>query len=152
MAEQLSLNYEKIRWTYDRAESAEDSFDFTTRDADEAHIGLLLPAVQMAEAAPEPVDDFSGAGNEDAMQGHTLVELLENPGRSRVDDHDDWIDILAIDWGSHKPGSSAIELEKVLVTNIQPLLDDGGRSAGLRSDGELVQAVSDADMGGDFIL
>ena len=85
MTEQISLNYEKIVWSYDRAESAEDSFDFTTRDVDEAHIGLLLPAVQMAETAPEPVDDFTGGGKDAAMQGHTLVELLEVRGPSRVD-------------------------------------------------------------------
>ena len=86
MTEQISLNYEKVRWTYDRAERAEDSFDFTTRNESEAHIGLLLPAVQMAETAPEPVDDFTGGGKEDAMQGHTLVELLETRGTSRVVD------------------------------------------------------------------
>ena len=136
MTEQISLNYEKIVWTYEELDRAsEDSFDFTTRDEDGAHIGLLLPAVQMAETDPEAVDDFTGAGEDDATQGYTLVELLEVRGRSRVDDadHDKWIDVLSIDWGAHKPGA-----------------DTGG--AGLRSDGELVQAVSDAEMGGDFIL
>ena len=86
MTEEITLNYGKIEWTYNELDRAsEDSFDFTTRDVDEAHIGLLVPAVQMAETALEPVDDFTGGGKEDAMQGHTLVELLEVRGPSRVD-------------------------------------------------------------------
>ena len=155
MAEQVSLNYAKVDWSYQpQSSSSEDSFDFTTRDESEAHIGLLLPAVQTAEPTPEPAGDFTGDGKDDAMQGHTLIELLEDPGVHRVDDdHDDWIDILAIDWGSSQPGASAYELKDVMITSYDTHgAVEGGRSAGLRSDGELVQAVSDADMGGDFIL
>lgn len=125
MAEEVTLNYAKVEWTYNELDrSSEDSFDFT------------------------------GVGEDDAMQGHTLVELLEDPGTRRVDgDHDNWIDILAIDWGSSEPGASAYELKDVMITSYDTHgAVEGERSAGLRSDGELVQAVSDADMSGDFIL
>ncbi len=71
-------------------------------------------------------------------------------------DHDKWIDVLAIDWGVSTPGASAYEydLKGVMVTSYdtRDAADGGDTQGGLRSDGDLAQSVSDADMGGDFIL
>ena len=87
MTEHISLNYEKIVWTYEKLNRAgEDSFDFTAGDDGETQIALLLPAVQKVETHSKPADVFTGAGQDDAMQGHTLVELLEIRGPIRVDD------------------------------------------------------------------
>ncbi len=187
--ETLTLNYEKIEWTYSKSDGAEDSFDFTgERDEDET-AGLLLPAVQTVREGstlpPDEVDpkdsfDFTAAqeDGESALLLPAVQQVREAARRSDADDggvlmqdgavifikdtveageaayeykldgvmitnhgvngaadadHDKWIDVLSTDWGTHKPSAS-----------------DSG--AGLRSDGELVQAVSEADMGGDFIL
>lgn len=82
----------------------DDSFDFTAKeDADPVLIGLLLPAVQKAESADAPIDDFNDQGGDDGQTGFTLVELLEIRGsRTQDDGHDDWIDILSMDQGINR--------------------------------------------------
>ncbi len=82
------------------AKDSADSFDFKASTEKKAHIGLLLPAVQTVDMAREPMDDFTGVAEAEVMQGHTLVELLEVRGRSRVDDGGgEWTDILTSDDG-----------------------------------------------------
>ena len=147
--ETLSLNYEKVRWTYSEKDAATDSFDFRAAE-DGGKAGLLLPAVQMVVEgdSPDAPDGAAAMGDgaviliKDSVDaGETAYEVKlddllitsYNPSGSAGDDDDKWIDILTINEGRHQPTAK-------------------GESAGLRSDGELVQAVSDADMGGDFIL
>ncbi len=146
--ETLSLNYEKVEWTYDKSGSAEDSFDFTgERDQDET-AGLLLPAVQEVrepsslppDEEDQAIDSFEfGPASDDGETAYeyklkdVMISSYDVNGASDSG-HDKWIDILSTDWGTSKPGAGKVV------------------EAGLRSDGELVQAVSDADMGGDFIL
>ena len=142
--ETLTMNYEKIEWTYSKSESAGDSFDFQTEKDDGETAGLLLPAVQtVREGSTLPpdeddqaVDSFEfGPAKDD---GETAYEYkLDGAMISSYDvngsadsDHDRWIDVLSTDWGTSKPGADA----------------------NLPSDGDLVAATADTDMGGDFIL
>ena len=129
------------------ATSSADSFDFTATPV-EQKVGLLLPAVQQVrEPSPLPpdeedqaIDSFKFGPAQD--DGETAYEYkLDGVMISSYDvngaadtDHDRWIDVLSTDWGDAKPTAETVS------------------NAGLRSDGELVQAVSEADMGGDFIL
>lgn len=109
-------------------DAPKDSFDFTaapeTRDA-----AMILPAVQRipTEVLEEAT---SGKGDHDGGVSH-----LDGRGDNQAADsgHDEWIDVLSIDWGAGQPSGAV-------------------KAANLRSDGDLVQAVGEADMGGDFIL
>ena len=176
-AEEVSLNFAKVKYEYQPAatESKEDSFDFTaeggetnvsliapavqdvsretdgetggedsfdfTTEPDSQEVAMLLPAVQAAREAARRSDadaDMSIAAKDDGGTAYEvklddLVITSYDTHGTADSDHDKWIDVLSIDWGTHQPSAS-----------------DSG--AGLRSDGELVQAVGDADMGGDFIL
>lgn len=144
--ETLSLNYEKVEWTYSEKDAAADSFDFAAAPED-GESAMLLPAVQTVREAARRSDADDGVKMGDGAVIFTtdIVEPGETAYEYKLDGvmissydvngsgdegHDQWIDILSTDWGAHKPTAEA----------------------GLRSDGELVQAVSDADMGGDFIL
>ena len=64
------------------------------------------------------------------------VQTVREGARSSTkdDDHKDWIDILT------------------MSPPVNPASDDVVQNAGLRSDGELVQAVSEMEMSGDFIF
>lgn len=147
MAE-VSMNYEQIKFEYKTLDPAKssDSFDFIgERDEDET-AGLLLPAVQQVRepsTLPPDVEDqsvdsfkFGPAKDDSKVEAQDALLIINELSRASADSHDDkWIDVLSTDWGMEKPGSNAAVKE-----------------AGLRSDGELVQAVTEADMGGDFIL
>ncbi len=126
-----------------------DSFDFTTAPED-GESALLLPAVQQVREAARRSDTDDGVKMGDGAvifttdtveAGEAAYEykldgvMITNHGVHGAADsgHNEWIDVLSIDYGIHKPAAAVKE-------------------AGLRSDGELVQAVSEADMGGDFIL
>ncbi len=126
-----------------------DSFDFTAAPED-GESALLLPAVQQVREAARRSDTDDGVkmGDGAVIFIKDTVEAGETAYEVKLDDlmiksydthgagdsgHDDWIDVLSIDYGVHGPAAVVKE-------------------AGLRSDGELVQAVSEADMGGDFIL
>ena len=149
MAATHKMGFEQIKMEYKPLVPSKpsDSFDFTgERDQDET-AGLLLPAVQtVREGSTLPPDEHDQAI--DSFQfgpakddGETAYEykldgvIITNHGVNGAADadHDKWIDVLSTDWGTHQPTAAAEE-------------------AGLRSDGELVQAVSEADTGGDFIL
>jgi len=60
--------------------------------------------------------------------------VTADAGATAEEDQTDWISLLSISGDLVRPMSEPA---------------DGG---GLRSDGDLVQSVSDADMSGDFIL
>lgn len=146
-AEDFTLNYEEIKMSYSKSDDAGDSFDFTATPV-EQKVGMLLPAVQQVrEPSPLPpdvedqaIDSFKfGPAKDD---GKTAYEykldgvMISNYDVNGAGDsgHDEWIDVLSIDWGMDRPAAEVV------------------KEAGLRSDGELVQAVSEADMGGDFIF
>lgn len=148
--ENFTMNYEKIKISYSKSDGGEDSFDFTAKPVVQK-VGLLLPAVQQVrepsslppDEDDQAVDSFKfGPAKDD---GETAYEYkLDGVMISNYDvngsadsGHDKWIDVLSTDWGTSKPGAARDEVVK---------------NAGLRSDGELVQAVSEGDMGGDFIL
>lgn len=175
--ETFTMNYEKVEWTYSKADADGDSFDFAA-PPEKQEVALLLPAVQAAPEEPDPTDSFDFKAAEDGGEASLLLPAVQSAreaarrsdtddgvqmgdgavtfirdtveagetayeykldgvmissydvGGSTDVDQDQWIDVLSTDWGAHKPGADA----------------------GLRSDGELVQAVSEADMGGDFIF
>lgn len=117
----------------DQEDQAVDSFQFDA-EPEGVLIGLLLPAVQAAEGPMEAEDrgltakDDGETAYEYKLDG-VMISSYDVNGSADAD-HDRWIDVLSTDWGTSKPAAEA----------------------NLRSDGELVQAVSEADMGGDFIL
>ncbi|MEL7465861.1 MAG: hypothetical protein AAFN79_17455 [Pseudomonadota bacterium] len=97
---------------------AADSFDFTNGGETE-QTALLLPAVQAAKEAARPTSreegsedsfDFAApSGGEGETAGLLLpaVQLAHEKGRpDTAADHDDWIPILDISEGTHKPSSS----------------------------------------------
>ncbi len=146
-AEDFTMNYEEVKWDYSKSNDAGDGFDFTATPV-EQKVGLLLPAVQQVrepsslppDEDDQAVDSFRfGPAKDD---GDTAYEYkLDGVMISSYDvngagdsDHDRWIDVLSTDWGTDRPAADVV------------------KEAGLRSDGELVQAVSEADVGGDFIL
>lgn len=148
-AEDFTMNFEEIKINYSKSDGGEDSFDFTAKPVVQK-VGLLLPAVQQVrepsslppDEDDQAIDSFKFAKDD----GETAYEYkLDGVMISSYDvngagdsDHDRWIDVLSTDWGTDKPGAVREEVVK---------------NAGLRSDGELVQAVTEAaDMGGDFIL
>ena len=157
--ETLTMNYEKVEWTYSKSDADGDSFDFTAAP-EEQEVGLLLPAVQAAREAARTTDerdlgakddggaayeykldgvmissyDVGGSGDGEVSSIDALL-IINDIGRSAADsDHDKWIDILTMS----PPVTETVE--------------DVVKNAGLRSDGELVQAVSEMEMPGDFIL
>jgi len=108
-----------------------------TAEGSETNIALIAPAVQSAvprgSAGERNSSDDAG---DSALSGDGAVIFITDSvdaGGADVD-YDQWIETLAVGQGVHKPAAEPVE------------------RAGLRSDGELVQAVSDADMGGDFIF
>lgn len=102
---------------------AGDVFEFTG-SVEPQKVGLLLPAVQaVIEEGRTAAADTTGASHFDDWRETQAADS----------GHDKWIDVLSTDWGTQQPAAAAY----------------GGR---LRSDGDLVIAVIDADMGGDFIL
>ena len=142
--ETLTMNYEKIEWTYSKSESAGDSSDFQTEKDDDETAGLLLPAVQQVcegstlppdEDDPamerfefEPAEDDGETAYEYKLDG-IMISSYDVNG-SADSDRDRWIDVLSTDWGTSKPGADA----------------------NVPSDGNLVAATVDTDMSGDFIL
>lgn len=144
--ETVSLNYEEIKWTYSKADADGDSFDFAAERNPGETAELLLPAVQQVvedstlspDGDDQPIDSFQfapddgGTAFEYKLDG-VMISNYDVNG-SGDEGHDRWIDVLSTDWGGSKATGEVV------------------REAGLRSDGELVQAVSDADVGGDFIL
>ncbi len=105
----------------------DDSFDFTAMTQSE-QTAMILPAVQRI---PEEV--LVGATNEkEGADGAAHLDTWDD-NQAADSDHDKWIDVLSTDWGTSQPSGAA-------------------KAANLQSDGELVQAVGEADMGGDFIL
>ena len=177
-AEDFTMNYEEIKWDYSKSKDAEDSFDFTatpvqqkvglllpavqvveggqgsedslglTATIEEQKVGLLLPAVQQVrepsnlppDEDDQAIDSFKfGSAKDDGETAYeykldgVMISSYDINGSADAG-HDRWIDVLSNDWGTDKPDAGKVV------------------EAGLRSDGELVQAVSEADMGGDFIL
>ena len=152
--EQVNLNFAKVKYEYEPSASGsgkeeqhytiefvngavdgggEDSFHFTAEEA-ETNISLIAPAVQSAVNRGSPAERNSS--DDSALAGDGAVVFITDSVEAGAADagHDQWIDILSVDHGAHKPAA------------------DAAREANLRSDGELVQALSDADMSSDFIL
>lgn len=106
----------------------DDSFDFTAMTESE-QTAMILPAVQRI---PEEVLVAATRGRR-SDDGDAFYLDRGDDAQAADSGHDKWIDVLSIDWGTSQPA-------------------DAVREANLQSDGELVQAVGKADMGGDFIL
>ncbi len=107
--------------------SADDSFDFKAADEPE-QVALLLPAVQSAREAAR---SSSSEGSTFDTDGRVIFMTDSIEAGDDEVDYGDWINVLT-------------------VTPTPPMSADAG--GGLRSDGDLVQGVSEADMSGDFIL
>ena len=147
MTEEISLNYAKVEWTYGDAPSGSDaqghSIPLENGTVADIRVEQMNNSADRFEFEPAPqeavliglllpavqkLDENDKAG--DSFDFKTPTESA-----AADDDHGDWIDLLSIS----TPTASQAKDEEV-------------RKAGLRSDGELVQAVSEADMSGDFIL
>ncbi len=106
----------------------DDSFDFTAMTESE-QTAMILPAVQRL---PTKVLIEATSGRRSDDDGASYLDGWDE-AQAADSGHDKWIDVLSIDWGSSQ-------------------LAGARQEANLQSDGELVQAVGEADMGGDFIL
>ncbi len=106
----------------------DDSFDFTAM-TDSEQTAMILPAVQRL---PTQVLIEATSGRRSDDDGASYLDARDD-AQAADSGHDKWIDVLSIDWGTSQPAGAV-------------------REANLQSDGELVQAVGKADMGGDFIL
>ncbi len=84
------------------------------------------PAVDRFEF--EPAEDDGETAYEYKLDG-IMISSYDVNG-SADSDRDRWIDVLSTDWATSKPGADA----------------------NVPSDGNLVAATVDTDMGGDFIL